>query len=95
MAGKAGIVLKDFIPSKEDGRRERATAAISLAKEYYHYLLMEHPAGERAREYLKERGTTNDTIKLFGLGVSLPGWDGLQRYLIGKKAFRTTTLGCS
>lgn len=87
LAGKAGIVLKDFIPSKEDRRRERAIAALSLAREYYHFLLMEHPAGEKAREYLKERGTTNDTIKLFGLGVSLPGWDGLQRYLIGKKGF--------
>ncbi len=92
LAQKAGIELKDFVPSKEDYRRERILAALSLAKEYYHYLLTDHAAGEKARDYLSGRGTTNETIKLFGLGVSLPSWDGLQKYLIGKKGFTQNEL---
>lgn len=92
LAQRAGIELKDFTPSKEDHRRERILSALSLAREYYHYLLTEHKAGEKAREYLAGRGTTAETIKLFGLGVSLPLWDGLQKYLIGKKGFSLNEL---
>lgn len=92
LAQKAGIELKDFVPSPQDQRRERILAALSLAKEYYHFLLTQHQAGEKAREYLQSRGTTTETITLFGLGVSLPSWDGLQKYLIGKKGFNTNEL---
>ncbi len=92
LAQKAGITLKDFVPSRQDHQRERTLAALSLAKEYYHYLLTQHKAGEKAREYLKKRGSTKETIDLFSLGYSLPSWDGLQKYLVGKKGFSVSEL---
>lgn len=87
LAQRAGIKLESYVASPEDGKRERILAALSLAKEYYHFLLTKHASGKLARDYLEKRGTTAETIELFGLGVSLPSWDGLQKYLIGKKKF--------
>ncbi len=92
LAKRAGIELESFTPSLQDHKRERILAALSLAREYYHFLLTNHPAGEIAREYLANRGTTSETIELFGLGVSLASWDGLQKYLIGKKGFTVEEL---
>lgn len=92
LAKRAGIELAEYRESPEDQKRERILAALSLAREYYHYLLTEHALGQKTRDYLWDRGTTQETIKLFGLGTSLPSWDGLQKYLIGKKGFTTEEL---
>lgn len=92
LAKKAGITLTSFTPTPEDHKRERILAVLSLAKEYYHFLLTSHPAGEVARAYLKDRGALGETITTFGLGYSLPSWDGLQKFLIGKKGFTTEEL---
>jgi len=37
------------------------------------------PAGEQAREYLRQRGISDDSIKSFRLGYSMPDWDHLIR----------------
>jgi DNA primase len=92
LAKKAGIQLDAFTPTSEDAKRERLLAILSLAKEYYHYLLTQHAAGEDARKYLEERGIHQETITTFGIGYSLPSWDGLHKYLIGKKGFTETEL---
>lgn len=87
LAKRAGITLEDKTFTPEDKRRQRLFALLSLTKEYYHYLLTEHEAGEKARTYVKNRQTTKDTVDLFGIGYALPSWDGLQKYLIGKKGY--------
>ena len=43
----------------------------------YARLLREHPARERAVEYLKMRGLTGAIAKTFHLGYAPPGWDAL------------------
>ena len=43
-----------------------------------------HLAGEKGKEalmYLRERGITNETIKMFGLGYAPEGWTSLLEYL--------------
>lgn len=87
LADRAGIVLEKKQFSKEDTDRQRLLEALHFAKEYYHYLLTEHEAGKEAREYLKNRGVRQETIKTFQIGYSLDSWDGVQKYLIGKKGF--------
>ncbi|MEO8581443.1 MAG: DNA primase [Patescibacteria group bacterium] len=87
LAERAGIKLEKFQKSQEDTTRERVLELLELSKEYYHYLLITHKAGQVGREYLKDRKTTQESIKLFQLGFSLPNWDGLIKYLVGKKKY--------
>lgn len=87
LADRAGIVLESFKPSPQEDLRERLYAILSLSQAYYHYILTTHPAGEVAREYLKKRGVTGESVKVFQLGYSLPGWDGLTVYLHKKKGY--------
>ncbi len=87
LADRAGITLKEYKPSAADEKRTQHLEILNLAKEYYHYLLMEHKSGQNAREYLQERGTNQDSLKLFQLGYSLPKWDGLINYLHKKKKY--------
>jgi len=58
-----------------------------LAKELYHYLLLKHPAGKKALDYLKDRGISLATIKEFGLGYAPLKYDLLEQFLVGKKGF--------
>jgi DNA primase len=95
LAERAGIALQKMQYSAEDEQRQRLSAALNLAKEYYHFLLTEHQAGEPAREYLTSRGITAESIKVFQLGYSLPAWDGLYEYLHHKKKFSDQELEAS
>lgn len=87
LADQSGIQLEEFQRTEEDDLRERLLAILNLAKEYYHYLLITHNVGEEAREYLKDRKITKDSIKLFNLGYAMPDWDGLVKYLHKKKKY--------
>lgn len=92
LADKTGIVLEKTTASPADHQRERHREILNLAKEYYHFLLTKHEAGAGARAYLKERGITAESIKIFQLGYSLPSWDGLIKYLHGKKKYELSEL---
>jgi len=87
LADKANITLESYKKSSDDELQEQLLEVLDLAKEYYHYLLTEHKTGEIAREYLKNRHVNNESIKLFQLGYSLPGWDGLMTFLHKKKKY--------
>jgi DNA primase len=87
LANKAGIKLEKYHKSSADLERERLLEILHLAKEYYHYLLTKHKVGQTARDYLKNRGITNDSIKLFQIGYALDDWDGLLKYLTVKKKY--------
>lgn len=87
LADRAGIALKEFTPSEQDERRERILAILELSKSFFHYLLTEHKSGEKARQYLKDRGITSQSIKVFQLGFVPDGWDHLLKYLHKKKKY--------
>lgn len=87
LAKRAGIELESYIPSPQDAKRDRLLSILSLTKEYYSFLLTQHQVGKTARAYLKDRGIYDSSIELFGIGYSMNSWDGLQRYLIGKKKY--------
>ncbi|MBT3512275.1 MAG: DNA primase [Candidatus Pacebacteria bacterium] len=92
LSEKTGIALKEYKPSLDDDKRRQHLEILNLAKEYYHYLLVEHKAGQKARDYLKDRGTNKDSLKLFQIGYSLPAWDGLVKYLHHKKKYPLVAL---
>lgn len=85
LAERAGIALTSELQSGEDKMRSEMLTALGLARDYYHFLLSEHKTGEKARQYLRARGITSTSIKLFQLGYSLPNWDGLIKFLHNKK----------
>jgi len=88
LADRAGIKLERHQKSSDDLQREKLLEILNLAKEYYHFLLTEHKIGKKARDYLKDRGISKESIKLFQLGYALDGWDGLIKYLHKKKKYK-------
>ncbi len=92
LADRTGILLEKRVFSPQDHHRQRLYEVLSLAQEYYHYLLTEHKLGEPARAYLKDRGITRETIKTFHLGYAFNAWEGLQNFLIKKKGYSTAEL---
>lgn len=92
LATAAGIQLKEQVRTAEDDTRDAILSALSLAKEYYHFLLTKHEIGESARMYLKKRGVHSSIIEQFQLGFAVDSWDGLVNYLHKKKKITKTIL---
>lgn len=92
LAQKAGIELKKYVKTKDDTLREELLEILNLAKQYYHYLLTNHKSGEVAREYLKDRKISSESVKLFQMGFALEQWDGLIKYLHKKKKYKLSLL---
>lgn len=88
LAKRAGIELvsRDY-NSGESSKKEQLYRINSLAKEYYHYVLTKHKAGEKARNYLANRGIDPKVIETFALGFSPRVGNALSKYLIDKKRF--------
>ena len=87
LAEKAGITLEKATQNSEDMLRNDILEVLDLAKDYYHFLLTKHLAGRPAREYLKERGVTSESLKLFQVGYAVDSWEGVLKYLHGKKKY--------
>jgi len=92
LAKRTGVKLVSYRPSGREAEKEKLYSLNYLASEFYHYLLVNHPVGKRGLGYLLERGIKKDSIKRFKLGFAPPLWDGLQRFLIGKKGYKLEDL---
>ncbi|MDO5145859.1 MAG: DNA primase [Eubacteriales bacterium] len=84
LAGRAGMTLPQREQTPEE--RQQADGRILLkemnkkAAVYFHYLL-HTKRGEKAMEYLRGRGLTQETIRHFGLGYADIYRDDLYQYL--------------
>lgn len=87
LADRAGITLTKQTFTDEDEQRKRLLEILNLSREYYHFLLTEHDVGKKGMAYLKDRGLSQESIKVFQLGYALSQWDGLLKYLHGKKKY--------
>jgi DNA primase len=87
LADRSGIALQDFQRTAEDEEREKLLEVLNLAKEYYHFLLTKHEVGQTGRDYLAQRGTNAESIKIFQLGFATNAWDSLLKYLHHKKKY--------
>ncbi len=79
LAKKAGVVLKRT-PQKKD-YKERLYEVNQKAQQFFHYMLLEHPLGKPALEYLLKRGVSKTSVKLFGLGYAPLNWETLVNFL--------------
>ena len=92
LAKRAGVKLVSYRPQSDEAERERLYEINHLTSEFYHFLLLSHPVGKKALDYLLGRGIKRESIKLFKLGYSPPLWEGLQKFLVGKKGYKTEDL---
>lgn len=92
LAKKTGVVLKAYRPTEPEAEKEKLYQINHLAAEFFHYLLLNHPVGKPALDYILGRGITKDSLKLFKLGYAPNLWDGLQKFLVGKKGFSPVNL---
>ncbi len=81
LARRFGIPLS---LEKSEPSSERRTALFELnekAKRFYEHLLWGAKAGEEARAYLTNRGLSEKTARLFGLGFAPTSFDSLTSHL--------------
>ncbi len=85
LAKRAGVTIPSRVePEAGKDERERLYQVNAAAVQYFHNLLLNSPAGEKARGYLTSRGLLPKTISDFQLGFSLNSWEALKQYLIEK-----------
>ena len=83
LAQKAGVTIPSrFEPEAGKEERERLYQVNQAAAQYFHNLLLNSPAGEKAGKYFDSRGLSPKTIADFQLGFSLNSWDALKQYLM-------------
>ena len=54
---------------------------LTQADRFFRQQLREHPARQRAVDYLRQRGLTGQIAASFGIGYAPPGWSNLSRVL--------------
>lgn len=85
LAGRAGIELEERTLTPEEERRqqqrERFYRVNEIAANYFHQLLMEHPAGEAARNYMRNRGYGRKAAEEYQIGYALDSWEALKLHL--------------
>ena len=83
LAERTGISIPSrFDQDARKDEKERLYLANQAATQYFHNLLLNSPAGEKARSYLAGRGFSSKTITDFQMGFSLNSWEALKQYLL-------------
>lgn len=94
LATRAGVKLRKFEtrnPKSETNSKDRIDKKTrlfrvnSICAQVYHKILLTHPSGKVALEYLKNRGITEQTIKNFLIGYA-PSSRAVKSFLL-KKGF--------
>jgi len=90
VADKVGMPLPKMVDdSRFEARRQESDLVIQLnswAMEFWQQQLESSNEGRIAREYLKERGISDETQKVFRLGYAPDSWDSLSNFLRNKGA---------
>lgn len=92
LADRAGIKLQKM-HGGQASEKERIIEINTQTLRFYNYLLLKHPIGKQALEYLlKDRGLTLQTIEEFQLGYSPEDLTFINKFLIDKKKFTPAEL---
>ncbi|KKR56946.1 MAG: primase protein [Candidatus Woesebacteria bacterium GW2011_GWC2_40_30] len=87
LADRAGVKLQKF-QGGESSEKERLIEVNTQTLRFYNYLLLEHPVGKKALDYLmNQRGLKKETIQEFSLGYSPESSYSLKKFLVDKKKF--------
>jgi DNA primase len=80
LAEKAGVELKKMTPGTTE-KKNRTLEILELATKFYEIQLWKGAGKEKIVNYLKERGLTEESIKLFRLGYAPNGWRNILEFL--------------
>ncbi len=83
LAEKAGVEVSAQ-GAKEDKHRKRLREAMEASIAWYREVLRQAKQAEPARQYLAERGFTEETLDRFGVGYAPDSWDALIKRLAAK-----------
>jgi len=87
LAERAGVPLPEQ-PGHDDYKRNQTVKQqiyeINRECARYFYQMLNEPEGEKALQYLYNRGLSSRTIRSFGLGFAPDRWDGAREYLKSK-----------
>src|SRR3989344_1313598 len=81
LAKRAGVILRRKADDKKDFR-DRLYEVNLKAQEFFHYILVKHRLGEKALDYLKQRGVNRKSIEEFGIGYAPNSWESLIKFLM-------------
>jgi len=86
LSRRTGVELEHQTPQQENERQERLRMhnLLTTVSEYYHKLLIDNEAADGARNLLLQRGLSEETWGVFGLGYALSSWDGLRKFCLGQ-----------
>jgi len=92
LAKRAGVKLvKSYQTSEQAKLKEKILKINHLASEFYHWLLLNHPSGKKALNYVLGRGIKKQAIETFKLGWAPNLWDSLIKFL-SKKGYAIADL---
>jgi DNA primase len=80
LAERTGVELSDR-SAREDRHRARLRDALEQAIAWYREVLLRSLQAQRARDYLAERGLSEETLDRFGIGYALNNWEALTKRL--------------
>jgi DNA primase len=86
LAEKTGVVLPTRLTSSEDRKNDtirECIASLNLGAAQQFARNLYSPAGKVARDYLQNRGITEETVKQFRLGYVPDTWRSLTDYIEG------------
>jgi len=83
LAKKAGVQLQYQDPAVNN-QKTRMLDVCKAASEFYHTLLLEHPKAQFVRDYVKNRGITDESVETWQLGFAPDSWDVLNKFLVQK-----------
>lgn len=87
LAKIAGVTLThSALRNQADSRKKRLIDINYQVAKFYHYMLISHPLGKKALDYVLGRGISLDTVKLFKIGYSPENPQYISDYL-NKKGY--------
>jgi DNA primase len=97
LAERAGVELKPFTPQEQAAAEENDNLRLLLeeAVTYYRHQLVNSPAGRKVLTYLRQqRGLSDETIEVFGLGYAPDAWEAGLNHFTSKGFTQEDLLAC-
>jgi DNA primase len=84
LANRAGVKLDTYASEVNKSQKNRIIEINNKAAHFFHHFLLEMPASQGARDYLKKRELSSETITDWQVGFIPDQWDLLVKYLLKK-----------
>lgn len=90
LAQRVGVKLERRKGASNE--KKKAYEVLSLLSDYYHYLLTKHPAGNVARDYIKKRNLSTETVTHFKIGFAPQNQSIFTSFFLKKKNIKPKLL---